>query len=185
MPRDNWPNSSISKDCPTNYRSQTVNVTSNKKQISVLEAKISKLQAEVDRLHTETAGIENEIKALQEKIMEVGGVKLRSQKAKVDDLRDQIAALNDRITTCDVARAKNEKDCEKFSKTLKSSEEELENLVEELAAIDQDMKESSRNAELIRKKAEDAEHVCAHAIILTIDFVCEGRPIKGTKGGLG
>ena len=48
----------------------------------------------MDKLHAETAGIENEIKALQEKIMEVGGVKLRSQKAKVDDLREEITALN-------------------------------------------------------------------------------------------
>jgi structural maintenance of chromosome 4 len=139
----------------------------------------------VDRLHAETAGIENEIKALQEKIMEVGGVKLRSQKAKVDDLRDQIAALNDRITTCDVARAKNEKDCEKFSKTLKSSEEELESLAEELAAIDRDMKQSNRNAEQVRKRAEDAEHVYLLVSMLTIGPVCEGRPIKGTKGEFG
>jgi structural maintenance of chromosome 4 len=143
------------------------------------------LQADVDKLHAETSGIENEIKALQEKIMEVGGVKLRSQKAKVDDLRDQIAALNDRITTCDVARAKNEKDCEKFSKTLKSSEEELENIAEELAAIDKDIKQSSRNAEQVRKKVEDAEHVYLQVTVLTIGFICEGRPVKGTKGGFG
>jgi structural maintenance of chromosome 4 len=113
----------------------------------------------VDKLHAETSGIETEIKALQEKIMEIGGVKLRSQKAKVDDLRDQITALNDRITTCDVGRAKNEKDCEKFAKIMTSSEEELETLAEELAVLEEDMKRSSRNAEQVRKKAEDTEHV--------------------------
>jgi|SRR5579859_1589173 len=118
-----------------------------------------KLQVDVNKLRNETAGIEDEIKALQEKIMEVGGVKLRSQKAKVDDLRDQITALNDRITTCDVARAKNEKDCEKFANIMKSSEEELETLAEELAALEEDMKSSTRNAEQVRKKAEDAEQV--------------------------
>jgi len=95
--------------------------------------------------------------------MEIGGVKLRSQKAKVDDLRSQITALNDRITTCDVARAKNQKDCEKFTKLLKSSDEELETLAEELAAIEEDMKTSTRNAEQVRKKAEDAEHVTLFA----------------------
>ena len=113
----------------------------------------------MDKLHAETAGIDNEIKALQEKIMEVGGVKLRSQKAKVDDFREQITALTDRITTCDVARAKNEKDCEKFANLMKSSEEELETLAEELSSLEEDMKASIRNAEQIRKKAEDAEHV--------------------------
>jgi len=124
-----------------------------------LEAKISKLTSDVDKLRAETAGIENEIKALQEKIMEIGGVKLRSQKSKVDDLREQLAALNDRITTCDVARTKNQKDCEKFAKIMKSGEEELETLVQELAELEEDMKRSSQNAEKIRKKAEDAEHV--------------------------
>jgi structural maintenance of chromosome 4 len=128
-----------------------------------LESKISKLQSDVDKLHAETAGIENEIKALQEKIMEIGGVKLRSQKSKVDDLREQISALNDRITTCDVARAKNQKDCEKFAKIMKSSEEELETLAEELAELEEDMKRSLQNAEKVRKKAEDAEHVTPHA----------------------
>jgi structural maintenance of chromosome 4 len=113
----------------------------------------------VDKLHAETSGIEDEIKALQEKIMEIGGVKLRSQKAKVDDFREQITALNDRITTCDVARAKNEKDCDKFATIIKSSKEELETLAEELAALEEDMKQSTRNAEQVRKKADDAEHV--------------------------
>jgi len=152
--------SSISlKPSKLNFRSQTVNAASDKKQISALEAKISKLTSDVDKLRAETAGIENEIKALQEKIMEIGGVKLRSQKSKVDDLREQLAALNDRITTCDVARTKNQKDCEKFAKIMKSGEEELETLVQELAELEEDMKRSSQNAEKIRKKAEDAEHV--------------------------
>jgi structural maintenance of chromosome 4 len=128
-------------------------------QTSALESKIMKLSAEVDKLYTETAGIENEIRALQEKIMEVGGVKLRSQKAKVDGLREQIIALNDRITTCDVARVKNEKDCEKFTKLMKSSEEELETLTEELAQLEEDMTHSSLKAEQVRKKAQDAEHI--------------------------
>jgi len=147
------------KPSKLNLRSQTVNAASDKKQISALETKISKLTSDVDKLRAETAGIENEIKALQEKIMEIGGVKLRSQKSKVDDLREQLTALNDRITTCDVARTKNQKDCEKFAKIMKSGEEELETLVQELAELEEDMKRSSQNAEKIRKKAEDAEHV--------------------------
>jgi len=140
-------------------KSHSSNATTDKKQISTLQAKISKFQAEIDQLHAETAGIENEIRALQEKIMEIGGVKLRLQKAKVDDLREQITALNDRMTTCDVARAKNQKDVEKFTKLMQSSEEELETLAEELAALDEDMKRSARDAERVRRKADDAEHI--------------------------
>jgi structural maintenance of chromosome 4 len=135
-----------------------------------LESKITKLKDDIDTLHKETSGIEDEIKALQEKIMQVGGVKLRSQKAKVDDLRDQITALNDRVTTCDVARAKNRKDCEKFEKIMKSSEEEMESLTAELFQLDKDMKESARNAEQIRKKAEDAEHVSSKLTVVDCRF---------------
>jgi structural maintenance of chromosome 4 len=91
--------------------------------------------------------------------MEIGGVKLRSQKSKVDDLRDQITALNDRITTCDVSKVKNEKDREKFHKLVKLSEEELESLKGELNELEQDIKNASCNAEQVRKKAEDAEYV--------------------------
>jgi len=135
-----------------------------------LEGKITKLKADIDTLHKETSGIEDEIKALQEKIMEVGGVKLRSQKAKVDDLRDQITALNDRVTTCDVARVKNRKDCAKFENIMKSSEEEMESLTAELSQLAKDMKESARNAEQIRKKAEEAEHVSSKFTVVDSRF---------------
>jgi structural maintenance of chromosome 4 len=77
----------------------------------------------------------------------------------VDDLREQITALNERMTTCDVARAKNQKDVEKFSKLMESSEEELETLAEELAGLEDDSKRCARDAETVRQKAEDAEHV--------------------------
>ena len=160
-------------------------MTSDKKQTAALESKISKLEAEIATLHAETAGIEAEIRTLQEKIMEVGGVRLRSQKAKVDGLREQIVALNDRITTCDVARAKNEKDKDKFAKVMAACEEELGTLAEELDALEEDMKISSRNAEAVRKKAENAEHVPSSLfpeMALTTGPFGQGGRVEGVEG---
>jgi len=54
---------------------------------------------------------------------------------------------------------------------MKSSEEELETLAEELSSLEEDMKASIRNAEQVRKKAADAEHVHPSNIGLTVDFV--------------
>lgn len=127
---------------------------------------------DVSKLRAETSGIESEIKALQEKIMEVGGVKMRSQKAKVDDLREQIMALNDRITTCDVARAKNQKECEKHMKLIKSSEDELETIGRELASLEDEVRMSSQREQQARNKSEDAEHVQNFVNFIDLGVIC-------------
>ncbi|KAI4239801.1 MAG: hypothetical protein LQ349_000109 [Xanthoria aureola] len=70
---------------------------SDKPRINTLEKQLSKLNKEVDKLRAETAGIEAEIQILQSKIMEAGGVRLRSQKAKVDGLNEYFSTLAEEI----------------------------------------------------------------------------------------
>ena len=47
--------------------------------------------------------VEEEIKVLQDKIMEAGGEKLRSQRAKVDDLKEQINSHNEEMSNAEVS----------------------------------------------------------------------------------
>jgi len=56
-----------------------------------LRKEIAKLNKDIEKLHGETSSLEEDIKALQDKIMEVGGEKLRAQRAKVDSIKTEIS----------------------------------------------------------------------------------------------
>ncbi|KAG8624861.1 hypothetical protein KVT40_006612 [Elsinoe batatas] len=121
-----------------------------------LERGIAKAEREVEKLQAESAGIEEEIKALQDKIMEVGGVKLRSQKAKVDGLKEQIDNRNEEMSGAEVAKVKAENQKSKQEKVFGDSTKELEKVQEEAEKVDGTMREHAANAAGIRKEAEDA-----------------------------
>ena len=88
--------------------------------------------------------------------MEIGGVKLRSQKAKVDGIREQIALLNESLMHSDVAKTKAEKIKTKLEKAFRSSTKELENVTAEMEELDKEIEEQRNAAELARKRVEEA-----------------------------
>jgi structural maintenance of chromosome 4 len=112
---------------------------------------------EVSKLHAETAGVEEEIKALQDKIMEIGGVKLRSQKAKVDGLKGQIDTLAETLSTCEVSKSKEEKQVAKHNKDFANATKELEKLAKEAEKVDTDIQAHKRDSTGIREQAEEVE----------------------------
>ncbi|KAB8278451.1 RecF/RecN/SMC [Aspergillus minisclerotigenes] len=75
-------------------------------QAAALEKQIASLEEEIEDLRSQKGGIEEEIQTLQNKIMEVGGVRLRGQKARVDE-----------ISNAEVGKSKNEKLIAKHQKT--------------------------------------------------------------------
>ena len=76
--------------------------------------------------------VESEIHDLQNKIMEIGGIKLRSQKATVDGLKERIDLLNDDVSSAEVGKTKNEKLINKHEKAKAEAEKELDNLIRDL-----------------------------------------------------
>ena len=69
-------------------------------RIASLGKEVLKLNKEIEKLRGETASVEQELRALQDKIMEVGGEKLRTQKSIVDDLKGEIDSLNEAFINC-------------------------------------------------------------------------------------
>jgi structural maintenance of chromosome 4 len=128
-------------------------------RVAALRRKIGESQKELENLHAETVGVEEEIRLLQDKIMEVGGVKLRSQKAKVDGLKDQIDTLNEEISSAEVAKAKAEKQKEKHEKTYAESANELESLTKESEELDIECRTQATVASRSRQRAEEAKEV--------------------------
>ena len=60
------------------------------------------LQQELDKLNASTKSLEEAIKALQARIQEVGGVRLRAAKAKVDGLNESMQTKNQQLIQAQV-----------------------------------------------------------------------------------
>ena len=132
---------------------------SNDARIAKLEKQISGAQRDVESLRLETSCIEDEIKNLQDKIMEVGGVRLRGQKAKVDGLREQIETLTEDISNAEVAKSKSEKQKTKLENLYSETEQELAMVVEELEHLAEEIKNQESDASNSLHQAEQAQEV--------------------------
>lgn len=132
---------------------------SDKSRVASLQKAITTADKELSKLHDETADVEAEIKALQDKIMEVGGVKLRSQKAKVDGLKQQIDTLNDQSSNAEVAKSKEEKQRAKLEKAHKDAVKELEKLATDTEKVEEDMAAHQSDVSGIKQQAEEAQDV--------------------------
>ncbi|KKK20217.1 hypothetical protein AOCH_005760 [Aspergillus ochraceoroseus] len=122
-----------------------------------LEEQIAGLAEQIEDLRAQKGEIEEEIQALQSKIMEVGGVKLRSQKAKVDGLKEQINLLADEISNAEVGKSKNEKLIKKHENAGADAEKELGHVAEELEKLNEDVANQASDASGWKQKVEDAQ----------------------------
>ena len=126
-------------------------------QQMALQRQILTFQKDIDKLHGETANLEAEIQALQDKIMEVGGVRLRNQKAKVDGLKEQIGLLNEEVLTAEVAKSKNEKLKVKHEKAHADAENELAAVAIEREKLEADIATQAKDASSYKAEAEEAK----------------------------
>ena len=129
----------------------------DKGRVSALEKKIRSLEGEVEQLQDETAGVEHEIQELQDKIMQVGGINLRSQKAKVDGIREQLETLNEQVTAAELSRTKSEKARKKAETTIAAGETEFAANEDELGVIRNSMKEHQQNSRESQGQAQEAQ----------------------------
>jgi len=130
-------------------------------QVRALEKQIATCGMEIEQLHAETATVEAEIQALQDKIMEVGGIQLRSQKARVDGLKERIDLLNDDISSAEVAKTKNEKLKAKHDKAKQGADDELETLAAERERLEADIEQYKSSASDWRARTDEAQEELA------------------------
>lgn len=132
---------------------------SDESRVTTLRKQIASLEKEISNIHAETATVEEEIKALQDKIMEVGGIRLRTQKAKVDGLRDQVKTLAEEMSAAEVAKVKAEKQKTKHEKSTLEAQEEIESVSKELEELNTEVKKQTDTAGKWRQKVEEAQDV--------------------------
>jgi structural maintenance of chromosome 4 len=96
---------------------------------------------------------------LQEKILQVGGVKFRSQKAVVDGIQEQITTLKDRIAKFKVEKASRERNMGKLNAAIKVKEEEIKELDTEMDNIKNTLETCLESAASVRVKVTEAKDV--------------------------
>lgn len=132
---------------------------SDNTRISTLEKQVLAHEKDAERLRAETAGVEAEINGLQAKIMEIGGVRLRGQKAKVDGLKELIGTLTEEISNSEVAKSKSEKQKLKHEKSYAETEKELAAAADEVEILTAEVLNQSKDAASYQKQAEEAQEV--------------------------
>lgn len=130
-------------------------------RIKELQKEISSLKASIEKLRGETSGVEDEIKALQDKIMEVGGEKLRTQRALVDGLKDQISSHNEEISFAEVRKAKAEKQKTKLEKDMTKAAKDRDSAVADLEQLEDDINNQGTKADELRQNLEEAQSALA------------------------
>ena len=129
------------------------------KHIAELGKAIDKLTSEMWKLEEKRDRIQAEIKTLQDKILEIGGVRLRSQQVKVEGIKEMSDHANDQLTKAEVGRTKAEKDLAKLEKALTANNEALGELKEETARLEKSSREKRSGLEMVRNSVKQAQDV--------------------------
>ncbi|KAJ1551671.1 hypothetical protein HK405_014074, partial [Cladochytrium tenue] len=107
--------------------------------------------------------IEDAIKELQEKILNEGGVELRAQKAKVDNIQEQLNIENDRLTQIRIEKNSKEKTQAKLEKSLEKKQAEEEEIQAQLSDLQSSREEHMRPLRNLEQELNDAEHEFSEA----------------------
>lgn len=120
-------------------RSQSKPDAGDEKRIKTLDAEIASLTKETDKLREKSSSINDDIKSLQNKILEVGGVRLRAIQSKVSITKGLLDLANESITKAEVGQAKAERDVEKLERSIANNNTTLEEVVEELELVESNL----------------------------------------------
>lgn len=112
---------------------------------------------ELDKVNAAAGKVEEAIRVLQEKIMEVGGVRLRTQKARVDSLTEEIESSNEKATRLQVQQKTSAKAAAKARDTVTKLEAELSSITEQLATTQRKIEEKTAVAAQLQQTYEKAE----------------------------
>ncbi|GAA6051274.1 hypothetical protein JCM3770_006790 [Rhodotorula araucariae] len=138
-------------------RSQSKPDAGDVKRVAQLEQAIKALEGELESLRGKAAKYEDKIAALQGKIEEVGGLKLRSQKAKVADLLDQIRHNETRLVKAKTERTKAEKDLAKATKAIEANTVKIAELEAEAKELKEQLAANEEEAGPVRQTVEQAQ----------------------------
>ncbi|OCF77743.1 hypothetical protein I204_01743 [Kwoniella mangroviensis CBS 8886] len=129
----------------------------DEQRIKQLDSEISSLSKETDKLREKSSGINEQIKSLQNKILDVGGVRLRAIQSKVSTTKGLLDLANEAITKAEVGQSKSQRDSTKLTKSIDKNQLALEEVESELEVVENDLKECSNDLNVIKSKVQEAQ----------------------------
>ena len=138
-------------------RSQSKPDAGDASRISALEDEIAAATAELEELQDKSGKISKAIKDLEQKILDIGGARLLTQKSKVDGIKLHINLANDEITKAEVAKAKAEKDSAKLDASINTNKSALEEAETELANLNDQLGDLTGFVTELRSRVEEAQ----------------------------
>ncbi|KAJ1916560.1 Structural maintenance of chromosomes protein 4 [Mycoemilia scoparia] len=108
-------------------------------------------------LKSQCSQIEEAIKELQEQIMQVGGVQLRVQKTKVDDLKDRINTITDQLSSWERSLVKAQSDISRIERSMAKNETERNGLTEQIAEITKSIEANTHAAVEVKQAFDEAQ----------------------------
>jgi structural maintenance of chromosome 4 len=132
-------------------------------RITTLDQDIAATTSKLSQLRDKADVIDKGIKELENKILEVGGAKLLAQKSKVDGVKLHINLANEEITKAEVAKAKAKKDTNKLENAIQLNKAALEDVQQEIAGLDEQLRECEEVLDDIRSKVDAAQTAAENA----------------------
>ncbi|KAJ3512348.1 hypothetical protein NMY22_g15359 [Coprinellus aureogranulatus] len=127
-------------------------------RIKVLNREIDAATAKLEQLQEKSEEITQAIAALEEKIMEIGGARLMSQKSKVEGLRTYISIANDAITKAEVTKAKAEKDVTRLTQSIKNNSKALDTVKAELDELNDEVQDLVAYRDQLKERVSEAQN---------------------------
>jgi structural maintenance of chromosome 4 len=134
-----------------NLESQPKTTPEDLEKKQQLNKQIVKYSQELDQLKISSKSLESDINQLQNKILEIGGVQLRTQKSKVDDIKNEMEILQHKFTKSQVDLNKSKKDLKMATKAIEKHENEIQTIESDLELIEKELKIHSEKSVVLRE----------------------------------
>ncbi|KAJ1989275.1 Structural maintenance of chromosomes protein 4 [Coemansia spiralis] len=121
-----------------------------------IEERISSEQEHITSLQEQCANIEVAIKELQEKIMQAGGIRLRTQKSKVDGLSERIKTIRDEVSRWEVSHSKAIKELARVERSNSGREEQISELENQLESVTKEIETKSIISMEVKSRSDAA-----------------------------
>ncbi|KAJ3232359.1 hypothetical protein HDU81_003041 [Chytriomyces hyalinus] len=128
-------------------------------RLSALKSEVARQHAEYDKVEVKKTRLDEDIAGLQDQILQAGGVKLRSQKATVDGIIQQIDGCNEHITSLHVEKTAREKAIAKVESSFGKKEAELAEIDKEEVEVQESLNGFVKGHAEAKAKVNELEHV--------------------------
>jgi structural maintenance of chromosome 4 len=126
-------------------------------RVDFLESQITGEKANLSELKSSCKNIEDDIESLQQTIMDIGGVKLRLQNAKVDSIQEQIETLRKHILSLTAEKKQRQKALDKSFDSIEKKKNEIQSLEQEMSHSKEEIEPCSTQIHHLKTEIKSIE----------------------------